>query len=105
MANHDKAIQTKLCEGHMLQAAVLSAASLLIGFIALAVCVWVAVSGWLLTMDGLLMVAICLAAAAFFVGNFAWSLHTGEIREILNQLRSGKANPGTEGHSAGKGKV
>jgi cation transport ATPase len=105
MANHDDAIQTTRGEGHMLQAAILLAVCLLIGFIALAICAWVAVSGRLFTMDGLLMVAISLTAAAFFVGNFAWSLHTGEVREILSQLRSGKEESGTEGHSAGEGKA
>jgi hypothetical protein len=89
----------------MLQAAVLLAACLLIGFIALAICAWVAVSGRLLTMDGLLIVAISLAAAAFFVGNFAWSFHTGEVREILSQLRNKREESGAVGDSAGEGKA
>lgn len=88
----------------MLQAAVLMAACLLIGFIALAICAWVAVSGRLFTMDGLLMVAISLTVAAFFVGNFAWSVHEGEVREILDQLRSGKKESGATSDSAGEGK-
>jgi cation transport ATPase len=96
MANHDDAIQTTRGEGHMLQAAILLAVCLLIGFIALAVCAWVAVSGRLFTMDGLLIVAISLAAAAFFVGNFAWSLHTGEVHDILNQLRNGTKKTGEQ---------
>jgi ascorbate-specific PTS system EIIC-type component UlaA len=103
MANHDEAIQTTRGEGHMLQAAILLAVCLLIGLIALAICAWVAISGRLFTMDGLLMVAISLTSAAFFVGNFAWSLHTGEVREILNQLRSGES--GAASDSTGKGKV
>lgn len=103
MTNHDDAIQTTRGEGHMIQAAILLAVCLLIGLIALAICAWVAISGRLFTMDGLLMVAISLTVAAFFVGNFAWSLHTGEVREILNQLRAGKSTVASD--STGKGKA
>jgi ascorbate-specific PTS system EIIC-type component UlaA len=105
MANHDEVIQTTRGQGHMLQAAILLGACLFIGLIALAVCAWVAVSGRLFTMDGLLMVAISLAAATFFVGNFAWSLHTGEVREILSQLRGATKESGTASDSAGEGKA
>jgi hypothetical protein len=87
----------------MLQAAILLAVCLLIGLIAIAICAWVAISGRLFTMGGLLIVAISLTVAAFFVGNLAWSLHTGEVREILNQLRSGE--PGATSDSAGEGKA
>jgi ascorbate-specific PTS system EIIC-type component UlaA len=87
----------------MLQAAILLAVCLLIGFIALAICAWVAITGRLFTIDGLLIVAISLAVAAFFVGNFAWSLHTGEVREILNQLCSRES--ATEANSTGPGKA
>ena len=96
MANHDEAVQTMRGEGHMLQAGILLAVCLLIGFIALAVCVWVAISGQLFTMDGLLIIAISLTVAAFFVGNFAWSVYTGEAREIFHHVRGGSNKPGTE---------
>lgn len=89
----------------MLQAAILLAICLLVGLIALGICAWVAVSGRLFTMDGLLMVAISLAAATFFVGNFAWSLRTGEVREILSQLRGPKKQPGAASDSAGEEKA
>ena len=88
----------------MLQAAVLLAVCLLIGFIALAICAWVVISGQLFTMDGLSIIAISLTVGAFFVGGFVWSVHTGEVREILNQLRSGKKESAAMSDSAGEGK-
>ncbi len=72
----------------MVQAAVLLAACLLIGLTSLAICAWVVISGQLFTIDGLLIAALSLTAAAFFLGDFAWSVHTGEVREILNALRT-----------------
>jgi hypothetical protein len=105
MANHDDALQSTRGEGHMLQAAVLLAVCLLIGFIAMAICAWVVISGQLFTMDGLLIIALSLTVAAFFVGNFAWSLYTGEVREILNQLRNGKKESTAEGGSTSEGKA
>jgi ascorbate-specific PTS system EIIC-type component UlaA len=88
----------------MLQAALLLAVCLLIGLISLAICAWVVISGPLFTMDGLLMIAISLTVGAFFMGNFAWSVHTGEVRETLNQLRSRKES-GAQGGSSGEGKA
>jgi hypothetical protein len=72
----------------MLQAILIHAFCLLMGLGALAVCAWVVATGQLLTLDGLLMVALSLTIAAFFVGNTAWAVHTGEIRELLRQLRA-----------------
>ena len=73
----------------MLQSVLLLAFCLFIGLVSLAVCIWVVVSGQFLTMDGLLLVAIALTIGGFFMGNFAWSVHTGEVREVLNHLRGG----------------
>ena len=89
----------------MLQAAVLLAVCLLIGLVALALCAWVVISGRLFSMDGLLMIAISLTVGAFFMGNFAWSVHKGEAREILNRLRSRRKESGVPGESSGVGKA
>jgi hypothetical protein len=88
----------------MLQAALLSAVCLLIGLISLAICAWVVISGQWFTMDGLLMIAISLTVGVFFAGNFVWSVHTGEVREILNELRS-RRESGAQGGSSGEGKA
>jgi predicted membrane chloride channel (bestrophin family) len=72
----------------MLQAILIHVFCLLVGLGALAVCAWVAATGQLFTLDGLLMVAVSLSIAAFFVGNTAWAVYTGEIPELLRQLRA-----------------
>ena len=72
----------------MLQSVFLLASCLFMGLISLAVCVWVALTGQLFTLDSLLLVAISLTMGGFFMGNLAWSIYTGEAREILNNLRS-----------------
>jgi uncharacterized membrane protein YqjE len=78
----------------MLQSALLLLFCLLVGVLSLAVCVWVAATGQLLTMDGLLTIAISLAVGAVFMANVAWSFHTGELKAILNQLRKRRAAEG-----------
>ncbi len=72
----------------MLQSVLLLAFCLFMGLASLAACVWVALTGQLFTLDGLLLVAISLTIGGFFMGNFAWSVYTGEVRDILNSLRS-----------------
>ncbi len=103
MANPDHTPQPIEGEGHVLEAAALLAAYLLIGLICLAVCAWVMFSGQFFTMDGLLVIAISLTGGAFFLGIFAWSVHKGEVREILNQFRSGRKASGAHGESSGEG--
>jgi uncharacterized membrane protein YqjE len=87
----------------MLQSMLLLLFCLLVGVLSLAVCVWVAVSGQLLTMDGLLTIAISLAVGAIFVANVAWSFHTGELPMILSQLRKPRAAADGPGDQAGVG--
>jgi len=86
----------------MLQSALLLLFCFLVGVLSLAVCVWVAVSGQLLTMDGLLTIAISLAVGAIFMANVAWSFYTGELRVILSQLRKRPAAAEGPGNSAGE---
>jgi hypothetical protein len=62
--------------------------SLLVGLAAVGVCAWVVATGQLFTLDGLLLVAVSGAIATFFVGNTAWAVYTGELRELLAQMRS-----------------
>jgi hypothetical protein len=86
----------------MLQSALLLLFCLLVGVLSLAICVWVAATGQLLTMDGLLTIAISLAVGAVFMANVAWSFHTGELKAILNQFRKRRAAEGP-GDQAGEG--
>lgn len=72
----------------MLQSVLLLAFCLFMGLVSLAACFWVALTGQLFTLDGLLLVAISLSIGGLFMGNLAWSIFTGEAKEILNNLRS-----------------
>jgi len=72
----------------MLQAILVHVFCVLVAIAALAVCAWVGTTGQLFTLDGLALVAISLTIAAFFAGNTAWALYTGEIRDLLRQLRN-----------------
>ena len=85
----------------MLQSLVIWSLCLLTGLVALAVCGWVAVSGQFFTMDGLLLVAISLALGGAFAANFLWSVRTGEVQEVLSQLRKKRAKPATESEPGG----
>jgi len=71
----------------MFETILLLAFCLLVGLIALAVCVYLAVSGLLFTLDGLLLVLICLTIGGIFVLNVAWSVYTGELKKVLEHLR------------------
>ncbi len=68
---------------------------LLMGLAALAVCVWVVLSGQLATLDGLLLIFISLLLGGLFMLNLAWSVRTGEVREVLNHYRKGSTQTDT----------
>ena len=80
----------------MLESALLLAFCLLVGLASLVITIWIVISGRLFTMDGLLLVTITLTIGGLFMGNFAWSVYTGEVREVLNQLRSRSKKPDTQ---------
>lgn len=71
----------------MLDAAILLAFCLLMGLLSLVICVWVVFSGLLFTLDGLLLILISLLIGGIFMANFAWSVHTGEFRQVVERLR------------------
>ena len=79
----------------VLETILLLAFCLLIGFAALAVVLWLLVSGKLLTLDGLAFALISLTVGGFFMFNVGWSFRTGELRALLGQLgnREKKAEP------------
>lgn len=61
----------------------------------LMVVVWEAVTGALFSIDGLWLTLISLTLAVVFGGNVAWSVHTGEVRHLLDQLTKGSRKGGT----------
>ena len=73
---------------------------LLVGLVALGVCAWVVATGQLFTIDGLELVAISLGVATFFAANTAWAIYTGEMRELLGQLRSKPEAPAPDSDPA-----
>ena len=77
----------------MLQSAIILVVCLLLGMAGLAVCAWAVVTGQLFTLDGLLLVSVSLLLSGLFVGNVAWSVYTGEVRAVLNQLRESRQKP------------
>lgn len=70
----------------MLEVALLMALCVLVGLGAVAVCVYLAISGSLLTLDGLAIAFIALTVGAIFMANVAWSFKTGELKVLLNSL-------------------
>jgi hypothetical protein len=83
----------------MLDAILLLAFCLLVGLIALAVCVYLAVSGALFTLDGLSLVLICLSIAGLFLLNVAWSFYTGELKQLLDRPQKPPASGESSGHT------
>lgn len=82
----------------MLENVLLLAFCLLVGLLSLAVCIWVIVTGRIFYLDGLLLVLVSLTLGGFFMFNIFWSIHTGEMRAVLNYLRRrvGKSNASSE---------
>ena len=71
----------------LLQSILVYAFCLLVGLVAAGVCGWVVATGQLFTIDGLTTIAVSLAIAAFFVGDLAWAVYTGEVGDLLRKLR------------------
>jgi hypothetical protein len=84
----------------MLETVILLAFCSLMGLASLAVLLWLAESGTLLTMDGLVFALISLTVGGFFMFNVAWSFRTGELRALLNQMGQKKANEKSEEENA-----
>lgn len=77
----------------MLQSAIILLVCLILGVAGLTVSAWVAVTGQLFTLDGLLLVSASLLLSGLFLGNFAWSVRTGEVRAVLSYLRRSRQSP------------
>ncbi|MHB8653091.1 MAG: hypothetical protein ACYDA9_04340 [Terriglobia bacterium] len=75
---------------------------LIAGLIALAVCVYLAMSGLLFSVGGLFFALISLTIGGIFILNVVWSIYTGELKQMLEHIRKKPApsempgNPPTE---------
>lgn len=76
----------------MLESLLLLGFCVLMGLAALAVCAYVAVTGFLFTLDGLLLIVISLTIGGLFMLAVAWSAYTGELQAVLNELRKKPAS-------------
>ncbi len=94
MASTEAAMQTNFAQERelMLEDVLLLAFSLLIGVAALAIVIWVLVTGRLLSLDGLLLTFVSLLFTVIFGGNFAWSVHKGEAQQILRAIRNRRSS-------------
>ncbi len=73
----------------MIETAFLLAFCLLMGLLSLVVVVWLIVTGRIFGLDGLSFALISLTLGVFFMFNVAWSMHTGELQEVLKHFRKG----------------
>ncbi len=73
----------------MVEELALSVFCLLVTLAGLAVTAWEVISGRVLDIDGLWLTLISLTLAAAFGGILAWSFHSGEAKQLVQQLRKG----------------
>lgn len=81
----------------MLEVALLLAFCILVGLSAVAVCVYLAITGSLLSEDGLALAFIALTIGAIFMANVAWSAYTGELKAVFNHFRKPRAEQTARG--------
>ena len=84
----------------LLQELLLLGFCVLIGLVALAVCVYVAAIGSLFTLDGLLLIVISLTIGGLFMLIVGWSAYTGELQALLNELRKKPASDESSDNAA-----
>lgn len=71
----------------MIDVILLFAFCLFMGLVALVICAYLAISGQLFTLDGLVLALITLSIGGLFMLNVAWSIRSGELQQMLNHLR------------------
>ncbi len=70
----------------MLETVILLSFCFLMGLLSLAIVVWIALSGRMFYLDGLLFAVISLAVGGIFLANFAFSVLRGEFQSALKSL-------------------
>ncbi len=86
----------------MLETLLLFGFCLLVGFLSLAVCAYLVVTGQVLTLDGLVLAIISLTIGGVFVLNVVWSVYTGELRRRLDHVRKKPASAEPPSHPSGQ---
>ena len=84
----------------MIEPVLLLGGCLLLGLLCLATVVWIVATGRIVHLDGLSLALISLGVGGIFLSVFGWSLHTGELKEILksrSKERARSEKEGTEG--------
>jgi hypothetical protein len=76
----------------MIDVILLFAFCLFMGLMALGVCAYLAISGQLFTLDGLVLALIALSIGGLFMLNVIWSIRTGELQQMLDHLRKKPAS-------------
>ena len=71
----------------MVDSIVLLAFCLLAGALAVVICAYLFITGQLFTMDGLLLALLSLTMGGIFALNVAWSIYTGELKQIMGSSR------------------
>lgn len=71
----------------MLDTVILLVFCCLVGLISFGVFIWLVTTRNLFTLDNLSLALIDLTLGAIFMANLAWSLHKGEVRQILDFYR------------------
>jgi len=82
----------------MLETILLLVFCLIAGLIALAVCVYLAMSGLLFSVGGLFFALICLTIGGIFILNVVWSIYTGELKQMLEHMRKKPASSESSGN-------
>jgi hypothetical protein len=74
----------------MREAIIELAICLVLGVLSLAVVAWDLLSGQIAYLDGIALAIIVLTLGVFLLFNVLWSYRTGELRQILQELRKSK---------------
>jgi len=82
----------------MLETILLLVFCLIAGLIALAVCVYLAMSGLLFSVGGLFLALISLTIGGIFILNVVWSIYTGELKQMLERMRKKPASSESSGN-------
>jgi hypothetical protein len=80
----------------MLEIVILLGLCVLVALSSVLVVIWLAISGSLLSVDGISFALISLTIGGFFAFNIGWSLYSGELRELLGSLRKNKSPGNSE---------
>jgi hypothetical protein len=76
----------------MTELVVLWVLCILLGLGSWGAALWLAVTGQMLTMDGLALALIAFTVGTFLLFNVGWALHKGEIQQVWSAFRAQSAS-------------